>query len=93
MTATTARALDILKDGPLLPEDFYLQMWPQGKWAQRDPGSSRGGPSRTQCAANWFLGRLEKQGLVSRQPYIGGDGRWRLTAQAKARDFTTGVDA
>lgn len=85
MTPKRRRALEILLEGPLLPEEFYCRMWPTGRWAERDPGSTKGGPSRTQCAANWFLGRMG--GLVQRTGYLDTKqphpGKWRITPDGR----------
>ncbi len=79
------RALMILSESPLLPEDFYSKMWPDGKFVDRDPGSSKGGPSRSQCAANWYLGRLKP--LVTRRDYRErfNGGKWLLTERRVAQ--------
>ena len=86
------RALEILANhGPMLPEEFYLKAWPEGKFAiGRDPGSAGGGPSRSQCAANWALGKLAKEGVVRRDGYLASGvkaGKWYLTDLGKKWHF------
>ena len=79
MTEKQERALTVLSEGNLLPDDFYRRMWPEGRYsAGRDPGSMGGGPSRAQCAANWFLGRLDKKGWVHREFSSGAWREWRI---------------
>ena len=84
MTATAQRALGILRDkGPMWPDRFYLLMWPNGRWIGCDPGSSKGGPSRSQCVANWYLGKLETSGGWVRRELRRDSpsrGEWYITA-------------
>lgn len=73
------RVLKILGEGPRHPEDLYRDIWPNGRFAERNIGPSRGGPSRAACAVNWQLGRL--RGLVVRDGQ--GAEPWRLTDDGK----------
>jgi hypothetical protein len=83
LSAKQWRALTILHQSALLPEDFYVKMWPDGKFIKRDPGSMGGGPSRAQCASNWYLGRLKP--LVTRRDYAApyNGGMWMLTEEGR----------
>ena len=86
LTVKERRALEILSLKPAYPGEFYLAMWPSGRYATRDPGSTKGGPSRTECASNWFLGRLARAGLVKRSSYherVMNAGMWQITDRGK----------
>lgn len=63
-------ALQILADHRegLHPEQFYKFMWPEA-WAKGETvggrslsrGNTNGGPSRSECASNWLLGRVARK--------------------------------
>ena len=68
----------------LLPEQVYMRLWPNPP--KRPVKSTKGGPSGEQCAANWFLGRINSRwpGSVLRYEYLNDDrsraGKWFITA-------------
>lgn len=82
------RALHVLGENPggLLPEEFYRLMWP-GK--DSTGGSSKGGPSDSQCAANWLLGRVaakyarsvRRYGYLDETVPYKSRGKWFITVE------------
>jgi hypothetical protein len=65
-------------------EELYKRLFPVGRFNfEVDRGSSKGGPSRIQCAVNWHLGKL--RWLAQRRlRRIGDDvyyGNWVIAAQ------------
>lgn len=84
LTEKQERALRILDNSPQFPGDFYILMWPDGKFVARDPGSTKGGPSRGECATNWFLGRLGNLVFRETLPTSRFPGKWRITSEGRA---------
>lgn len=74
MTEKQKRALEILGAGARYPDEFYVRMWPEGRWTRTGGYVQGGGPNRAECAANWYLGRLRRKGWVGRF-----QGRWHIT--------------
>lgn len=67
LSPITRRALEILKrQGNLDPDQFYPVMWPEGRYASNPGTIQGGGPSKAAVASNWYLGRLQRKGLVSK---------------------------
>lgn len=79
LTAFRLRALRVLAAEPRHPEEMYSLLWPAGKYAVRNVGPSRGGPSRGAVAVNWHLGQM--RGLVERRGQ--GPEPWRITEAGK----------
>ena len=81
LTAFQLRVLRVLADAPEHPENLYRLIWPDGKYAERNFGPARGGPSRGASAVNWHLGRMQRLGLVER---LGQSNQpWRITQAGK----------
>lgn len=93
LTDNQIRALRLLRENGLYPYEFYKLFWPNSPYTtgeRRDTGSSKGGPSKMEYAANNYLGKLQKLKLVYRFYYIrDGDnsrnllfgGKWVLTQE------------
>jgi hypothetical protein len=67
MTETEARVLKTLSEKPTLTSSLYAIIWPDGRYATRDPGTMGGGPSRGEVAVNFFMQRGEMKRLTQRQ--------------------------
>lgn len=87
ITETQRRVLASLQGGGLFPHELYPIISPGGRFnTDVDTGSSKGGPSRMEYAANMYMGRLEKQGFVCRFAYLDETcqyemrGKWMLNA-------------
>ncbi len=86
MTDTQFRVMLALKQGARLPHELYPVISPGGRFNKDiDTGSSKGGPSRTEYAANMYMGRLEKLGWCQRFAYLDKKcpmelcGKWVIT--------------
>lgn len=92
------RALEILADHRegLDPDEFYELMWPEQARSDTSvggrslrSGNTNGGPSRSQCAANWLLGRIGRKypGSVYRYGFLDANrvraGKWFIRAEGQ----------
>ena len=64
MTKLQARLREILRNGPLFPDEIYAKLWPGRKPAH--PGPSRGGPDSQSVAVHRMLGRSSFRDLFER---------------------------
>lgn len=83
----------LLDNGPMEPYALYKHMFPTGTFiTSKDTGSSKGGPSRTECAVNWHMGKLERLGgWVHRYPMNDRryGGRWKITEKGREMLYLT----
>lgn len=92
LTPFEKRALLVLSEKPDYPCYLYKRLFPDGRFNHdRDVGSAGGGPSRSECAVNWHLGRLRIKGLAE-QEYTNGPGarRWKTTSYGREMLRLTG---
>lgn len=84
LTDFQRRALTALLDAfpeCVLHHKLYPILFPNGRFNKdRDWGSSKGGPSRVQCAVNWHLGKLGN--LAKRRDHADGFG-WAITGEGR----------
>lgn len=85
------RALDEAGSGGLDHEDLYPILFPTGRFnTQVDRGSTKGGPSRVQCAVNWHLSKLRPwvRRNMERLSYKGREEtffrNWVITSEGRA---------
>ncbi len=81
-------ALLALLDGDKMPHELYAPMFPSGRFnIDVDCGSSKGGPSRSECAVNWYLGKHARDLVRRRINEISGRavslGAYTLTAEGR----------
>lgn len=94
MTKTLQAALVAIGQGPKQPYELYSAMFPAGRFnAQKDTGSSKGGPSRMECAVNFYLGKHARSLVVRERVYdrgrCVGQGAYVLTPQG--REMVKGI--
>lgn len=96
LTKTQTQVLVQLFAGPDYPANLYSTISPHGKYSkQPDRKNSKGGPSAKECAVNWYMGKLERRGLVWRSAHLsptvwGQDnrGKWQLTEEGRTVALT-----
>lgn len=79
---TLQALLDAYPEG-MWHEKLYPVMFPKGRFiTAKDHGSTKGGPSRIQCAVNWHLGKFGN--LVRRREDKRGLPReWTITTEGR----------
>ncbi len=101
MTITEMRVLAFLAEKPRFPYELYAVISPNGRFnTEYDCGSPKGGPSRTEYAANNYMGKLAKKGLARRYQHRDMDcpeayrGKWvRVPSEAIEQSAKEASDA